>query len=144
MSALLTYLSALPIGNPNPIEVTVTGNTIFNQDVGLTNTGLRVNANGSIESLVDNFYAPIDVAMDWVRPASKNDIGFTVKLDVTSGDSPDTGSDSTGSYISVGNAQSREWYFTANGAGTWTVSISLDGSTALDSGAYVVTHDDLI
>jgi hypothetical protein len=134
------------LGTPNAAVVTVSGETITNSDVAITDTGVRFNASGIVEKRIDGGYFQIDNSTDWVVPNGDNDGGYTVELVVTSGDSPDAGDTfGSGTWNSVGDGQSREWYFNANGSGTWTISISDDGgSSTLDSGAYIVTHDDSV
>ena len=115
------------------VTYALSGETGINgsQPGGTSNAGVRMNADGTVDKLVDTVYSQIDTATDYIIPNSavKTAIRFRA---TNNGDALDAGSSATGSWLSA----PCEWYVETSGV---PVNLDVDVEISIDSGSS--THD---
>ena len=100
---------------------------------------VRINTDGTVDEFKNAIgaWAQIDSGTDWIIPNGDASSLYEVKLDVTTGDAPNSGdSESTGTWLAL--SADRIWGLDSIGsnAGDWTISIRYNGGAVIDTGLY--------
>lgn len=123
--------------------ITVSGESISDTDSSTARVGVRVNNDGTIDKWEGGIYTQIDSGTDWIVPNAHPGLTYHVRLTVSSGDGPGTGT--TNTWLAV--TDSPEWKISNTDndikSGNWLIEISGDaGETTEDSGTYVMYADN--